>query len=85
VADPKTTLDVSDYMTKLELMRVVEAGPIWPENDLLKQLKLKAAGLAIDCIHTLECTENNMKKYEGPVSANSALPELQHFPSVFGL
>jgi hypothetical protein len=64
-------------------MRVVEVGPIWPENDLLKQLKMKAVGLVVDCVRTLECTGSNMKKYEGPALVDSALPQLQHFPSVF--
>jgi hypothetical protein len=85
VVDPETALDAADYMTKLKLMQMVEVGPIWPANDLLKQLKLKVVGLAIECVYTLECAENNMKKYEGPALADSALPQLQQFPSVFGL
>jgi hypothetical protein len=85
MADPETALNVASYMTKLELMRVVEAWPIWPENGLLKQLKLKAAGLAVDCVHTLECTENNVKQYEGLALADSSLPRLPQFPSAFGL
>jgi hypothetical protein len=85
VADPKTALDAADYMTKLELMWVVEAGPICPKNDLLNRLKLKVAGLAVDCVHTLGCTENNMKQYGGPASADSALPQIQQFSSAFEL
>jgi hypothetical protein len=85
VADHETDLDATNYMMKLELSQVVEACPIWPENVLLKQLKLKAAGLAVDCVHTLECMENNIKKYEGPASADSVMPQLPQFPSVFGL
>jgi hypothetical protein len=85
MADPETTLDVADYIMKLEMMWVFEAWPIWSKNGLLKQLKLKAAGLVVDCVHTLECMENNMKKYVGPASADSALPQLQQFPSTFGL
>jgi hypothetical protein len=61
VADPKISLGAANYMTKLELMRVFEAGPIWPKNGLLKRLKPKAARLAVDCVHTLVCTKNNMK------------------------
>jgi hypothetical protein len=59
--DPEIALYAASYMTKVELMRVVEAGPIWPKNGLLKRLKMKAAGLAVDCVHTLGCMENNMK------------------------
>jgi hypothetical protein len=85
VADPKIALDVDGCMTKLELMWVVEAGPIWPGNGLLKQLKLKAAGLVVGCVHTLGCMENKMKQYGGLASADSVLPQLRQFPSAFEL
>jgi hypothetical protein len=85
MADPETTLDVADYIMKLEMMWVVEAWLIWSKNGLLKQLKLKVVGLAVDCVHTLECMENNMKQYVGPALADSTLPQLQQFPSTFGL
>ena len=85
VTHPKIALDATGYMTKLELMWVVEAGPVWSKNGLLKLLKLKAAGLTVDCVHTLGCMENNMKQYGGPTSADSALPQLWQFLSAFEL
>jgi hypothetical protein len=54
VADPNIALEDADCMTKLELMWVVEVRPIWPENDLLRQLKLKVVELAVGCVHTLD-------------------------------
>jgi hypothetical protein len=85
VTDPKIALDATGYMTKLELMWLIEAGLVWSENGLLKLLKLKATGLAVDRVHTLGCMENNMKQYGGPTSADSALPQLWQFLSAFEL
>ena len=85
MADPGFDLDVAGCMTKLVLMWVVEAGPIWPDSGLLKQLKLKAAGLVVGCVHTLGCMENKMKQYGGPASADSVVPQLRQFPSAFEL
>jgi hypothetical protein len=77
VADPKIALDAASCMTKLVVMWVVEAGSIWAENGLPKQLKLKAPGLVVGCGHTLGCMENNMKMYGGPASADSVMPQLR--------
>jgi hypothetical protein len=85
VADPGFDLDVAGCMTKLVLMWVVEAGPIWPDSGLPKQLKLKAAGLAVICGHTLGCMENNTQQYGGPASVDYVLPQLRQFPSAFEL
>jgi hypothetical protein len=85
VTDPEISLYAAGYMTKLELMWVVEVGPIWPKNGLLKRLKLEAARLAVDCVHTLGCMENNMKQYGGPASTDSALPQFRQFSSAFEL
>jgi hypothetical protein len=41
--------------------------------------------LTVDCGHILGCTENNMKQYEGPTSADSILLRLRQFPSAFEL
>jgi hypothetical protein len=40
---------------------VVEVGPIWPKSGLLKQLKLKAAGLVVGCEHIFGYMESNTK------------------------
>jgi hypothetical protein len=63
----------------------VEEGPIWPKSALLKQLKLKAAGLFVGCGHILGCMESNTKQYEEPASADSVLLRLQLFSSAFEL
>jgi hypothetical protein len=54
VVDPDISLEDAYFMTKLELMWVVEVRPIWSENDLLRQLKLKGVELAVSCVHTLD-------------------------------
>jgi hypothetical protein len=79
------TLDATGYMTNLVLAWVVEARPIWPKSGFLKQLKLKAARLAIGCGHILGCMDNNTKQYEGPDSSDYVLLWLRQFPSAFEL
>jgi hypothetical protein len=61
VADPKIDLDVVGRMTKLVLVWVDGAGPIWAKSGLPKQLKLRVAGLAVGCGHILGCMESNTK------------------------
>jgi hypothetical protein len=84
-AGPEIALDDDGCMMKLVLMWVVEAGPIWSKNGLPKQLRLKAARLAVGCGHTLGYMENNMKQYGGHVSADFVLSHLRQFPSAFEL
>ena len=75
-ADPEIGQVAAGCMMKLVPTWVVEVGPIWPKSGLLKQVKLKAAGLFVGCGHILGCMESNTKQYEEPASADSVLLRL---------
>jgi hypothetical protein len=76
------TLLAADCGSKLVpyVVVVVVVGPMQHENDLPKQLMLWATG----CPHTLKRTENIMKQYAGPASADSIVLRLQLFLFVSG-
>jgi hypothetical protein len=75
-AGPKIALVAAGCMMMLVPTWVLRKDPSGRRVPLLKQLKLKAAGLFVGCRHILGCMESNTKQYEEPASADSVLLRL---------